>query len=132
TRPASSPAALRRMKSARQRDTKAEIDLRRLLHRAGLRFRVDWPVSAGVRRRADIVFPSARVAVFVDGCFWHCCPRHRTFPKANAEWWAAKLHTNRLRDRDTNRKLAAAGWHVERVWEHERPADAAARIESIT
>jgi DNA mismatch endonuclease (patch repair protein) len=86
------------------------------------------PISAGVRRRADILFSGAKVAVFVDGCFWHCCPLHRTFPKANAAWWAEKLRTNRNRDQDTNRRLRKAGWHVERVWEHELPSEAAARI----
>jgi DNA mismatch endonuclease, patch repair protein len=126
--PASSPKALKRMLSTRRRDTDAEVALRRLLHAAGLRFRVDRPVIRGIRRRADIVFASAKVAVFVDGCFWHCCPRHRTFPKANAEWWAEKLRTNLRRDRDTDRQLRNAGWRVERVWEHERAAEAAARI----
>ncbi len=128
---ASSPDALRRMRSTRQRDTAAELALRRLLHGAGLRFRVDRPVLSGVRRRADIVFARAKVAVFVDGCFWHCCPKHRTFPKANAAWWADKLETNRRRDLDTNRRLRRAGWHVERVWEHERPLSAAARVAAV-
>lgn len=86
------------------------------------------PVLPGVRRRADILFSGAKVAVFVDGCFWHCCPIHRTFPKANGAWWAKKLQMNRDRDRDTNRQLRRAGWHVERVWEHEMPDKAAARI----
>lgn len=104
------------------------MDLRKLLHARGLRFRVDRPVLDGMRRRADIVFVSARVAVFVDGCFWHCCPRHKTFPKANAGWWAAKLAANRRRDAHTNRQLRKAGWLVERVWEHEEPAAAAVRI----
>jgi DNA mismatch endonuclease (patch repair protein) len=125
---ASSPEALKRMKSARRRDTAPEIALRRLLHAAGFRFRVDHPVVDSVRRRADVVFCSAKVAVYVDGCFWHCCPRHRTFPKANAAWWAAKLRANRQRDLDTNRRLRRSGWHVERVWEHEAAADAATRI----
>jgi DNA mismatch endonuclease (patch repair protein) len=116
------------MQAARQRDTQAEIGLRKLLHARGLRFRVDRTVLDGMRRRADIVFVSARVAVFVDGCFWHCCPRHKTFPKANAVWWAAKLAANRKRDTHTNRRLRQAGWIVERVWEHEEPAAAAIRI----
>jgi DNA mismatch endonuclease (patch repair protein) len=119
------------MQSTRQRDTEAEIALRRLLHAGGLRFRVDQPVITGVRRRVDIVFATAKVAVFVDGCFWHCCPWHGTFPKANAEWWAEKLMTNQRRDRDTNRLLRDAGWHVERVWEHESPANAARRIRVV-
>lgn len=124
----SSPAALKRMQAARRRDTEPEISLRRYLHASGLRFRVDLPILPRMRRRADILFSKAQVAVFVDGCFWHCCPLHRTFPKANAAWWAEKLRTNRDRDRDTNRRLRKAGWHVERVWEHELPSEAAARI----
>jgi DNA mismatch endonuclease (patch repair protein) len=128
---ASSGAALRRMRSTRQRDTDPELALRRLLHAAGLRFRVDRTVLPGLRRRADVVFATAKVAVFVDGCFWHCCPKHRTFPRMNRQWWAEKLEANRRRDADTNRQLIRAGWKVERVWEHEDPADAAARIELV-
>jgi DNA mismatch endonuclease (patch repair protein) len=128
---ASSPEALRRMLTTRRRDTEAEVAVRRLLHSNGLRFRVDRVILSDMRRRADIVFVSARVAVFVDGCFWHSCPRHRTRPKANARWWALKLEENRRRDLQTNRRLRKAGWHVERVWEHEAPAVAAARIAKI-
>lgn len=127
---ASSASALRRMKSTRQRGTAPELALRRALRSKGLRFRVNCRAIPGARR-ADIVFWQARVAVFVDGCFWHCCPRHRTFPKANAAWWAQKLRNNRKRDLDTNRRLRRAGWHVERVWEHEVPAIAAARILAV-
>jgi DNA mismatch endonuclease (patch repair protein) len=116
------------MRAARRRDTDAELALRRYLHANGLRFRVDVAIMPDVRRRADIVFSSSKVAVFVDGCFWHYCPIHRTFPKANAAWWADKLKTNRARDLDTNRRLRRAGWHVERVWEHESPSAGAARI----
>lgn len=79
----------------------------------------------GVRRRADVVFTSAKVAVFIDGCFWHRCPIHATNPKANAEFWAEKLTANEARDRDTDQRLVAAGWRVVRVWEHEHPAAAA-------
>ena len=74
------------------------------------------------------MFVRARVAVFVDGCFWHCCPIHQTYPKANADWWATKLHANRQRDIDTNRQLRKAGWLVARVWAHEAPPAVAARI----
>jgi DNA (cytosine-5)-methyltransferase 1 len=126
--PASSPEALRRMRATRRRDTPAELAVRRLLHARGLRFHVDRQVLPGTRRRADVVFPGAKVAAFIDGCFWHSCPRHRTAPKANAAWWAAKLGRNRRRDAETNRQLRRAGWLVERVWEHEVPAAAAARI----
>jgi DNA mismatch endonuclease, patch repair protein len=105
--------------------------LRRELHRRGLRFRVDHRIDIdGLRRRrVDIVFTRRRVAVFVDGCFWHACPQHATSPEANSAWWATKLAGNVTRDRDTDARLAAAGWTVVRVWEHESPADGADRVE---
>jgi DNA mismatch endonuclease (patch repair protein) len=114
-----------------RRDTKPEIQIRRLLHARGLRYRVDQPVLAGVRRRADLVFRTARVVVFVDGCFWHGCPEHATWPKNNAEFWREKIETNQRRDRDTDQRLADAGWRVAHVWEHEDPADAAERIQQL-
>src|SRR5687768_9395055 len=92
---ASSADAHRRMKSVRQRDTAPELAIRHLLHAWGFRYRVDRPTRHGERRRADLVFSTARVAVFVDGCFWHSCPLHATLPKANAAWWTAKLAANR-------------------------------------
>jgi DNA (cytosine-5)-methyltransferase 1 len=128
---ASSPGALHRMLTTRRRDTPGEVAIRHLLHASRLRFWVDRQVLPGSRRRADIVFARAKVAVFIDGCFWHSCPVHRTKPKANAAWWAAKLAANRRRDADTNRQLRNAGWLVERVWEHEAPEAAAARIEMM-
>lgn len=127
--PASSPQALARMRRQARRDTAAELAVRRILHRRGLRYRVDRQVLAGLRRRADLLFPAPRVAVFVDGCFWHSCPLHATRPAANAEWWEQKLRRTVERDRETDRLLAAAGWEVIRVWEHEDPPAAAARIE---
>lgn len=114
-----------------RRDTKPEVALRRELHAAGLRFRIDRRVLDGVRRRPDLVFGPARVAVFVDGCFWHGCPTHATWPNANAEFWREKIETNRARDRDTDERFTQAGWHVERVWEHEDPAIAAERIGAV-
>jgi DNA mismatch endonuclease (patch repair protein) len=81
-----------------------------------------------MRRRADLLFGSARVAVFIDGCFWHGCPEHGTQPKSNAQWWAEKISNNAERDRDTDQLLASRGWTVVRVWEHEAPGVAAARI----
>lgn len=114
-----------------RRDTAPEVAIRSLLHRAGLRFRVDHPLEFDRRRRADILFPTERVAVFVDGCFWHSCPEHATFPRANAEFWRAKLRRNVERDRETDRRLAEAGWIVVRVWEHESPRDAADRIAAV-
>ena len=115
------------MRNTARRDTPCELALRSQLHRRGLRYYVDWSVP-GSRRRADIVFVKARVLVFVDGCFWHVCPLHATWPKANADWWRAKLLANVERDRDTDVRLTAAGWVIVRVWEHEHPPTAAARI----
>lgn len=118
------------MQSCRGRDTKPELQLRSLLHRRGLRFRVDRRVLKGVRRRADIVFGPARVVVFVDGCFWHGCPEHGTWPKANAKFWREKIEANRARDADTDKRLREEEWEVIRVWEHEDPEGAADRVES--
>lgn len=128
-RPApSSPAARARFRVQRSRDTAPELALRRLLHTRGLRYRVDTAPLPGVRRRADVVFTRVRVAVFVDGCFWHNCPAHATQPKANAAWWQTKLESTVRRDRDTDTTLTAAGWVVVRVWEHEPPEQAADRV----
>jgi len=127
---ASSPAALARMRRQGRRDTKPELVIRRLLHARGMRYRVDVSPLPGMRRRADIVFTRARVAVFVDGCFWHGCPLHATKPKANAEWWADKLATNQARDVATDRQLRDAGWTVLRYWEHDGPASVAAEAPS--
>lgn len=118
------------MKAQRTTDTLPEMRLRSELHRIGLRFRVHQPVP-GTRRKADVMFPRAKVVALCDGCFWHACPRHGTWPKANAAWWRAKIEANRARDRSTNEVLAAAGWIVVRVWEHEDPASAARRIAAI-
>ena len=127
--PASSPDALARMRAQKRRDTGAEIALRRELHRRGLPYRVDVAPIPGLRRRADIVFTRSRTAVFIDGCYWHGCPDHATRPRANADWWAVKLDANVARDRDTDQRLAAAGWLVIRAWEHEEPWIVANRVE---
>jgi DNA mismatch endonuclease (patch repair protein) len=105
--------------------TGPEIDLRRALHRRGLRFRV-----TGVRLpgRPDVVFTRARIAVFVDGCFWHRCPQHGVLPKNNAEWWLAKLNRNVERDAEKDAALVGLDWAVVHVWEHEDMAEAAGRI----
>lgn len=121
-------ATRRRMSRQRSRDTDPERALRSALHRLGYRYRVHRQPIAGLRRQADIVFTRARVAVFVDGCFWHQCPEHATSPRANGAWWAAKLAANAARDQDTDRRLAEAGWRVVRVWEHEIPEEAARRV----
>jgi DNA mismatch endonuclease (patch repair protein) len=119
------------MQAVRQRDNAYERALRSALHGTGLRFRIQRAVLPELRRRADIVFVRAQVIVFVDGCFWHCCPQHRTFPKANHMWWRRKLAKNVARDRDTDKKLSAAGWLCVHVWEHEAVQNAAARISKI-
>lgn len=121
----SSELASRRFRNTPTRDTPAELAIRRILHARGLRYRVDYRPEPGIRRKADIVFTRARVAVFVDGCFWHHCPEHGSAPKSNADWWREKLATNVRRDRDTDERLRAAGWVVVRVWEHVPPAQAA-------
>jgi DNA mismatch endonuclease (patch repair protein) len=119
------------MQQQRRRDTRPELELRRALHAAGLRYRVERPVIPGMRRRADVVFGPSKVAVFVDGCFWHMCPEHATAPRTNAEWWREKLERNRQRDRDTDRLLLEQGWLPVRVWEHEDMGEAAVRIAAL-
>jgi len=127
----SSDDASRRMARVRQKGTQAEIDLRRALHARGLRYRLHVPLLMKPRRVADIVFPVARIAVFVDGCFWHGCPKHASWPKSNADFWREKIETNRSRDSDTDRRLDALGWNAIRVWEHEDASKAADRIAKL-
>jgi DNA mismatch endonuclease (patch repair protein) len=113
------------MRANRRTDTKPELALRRALHAQGLRYRKDYRLDLeGARVRPDIAFTARRVAVFVDGCFWHVCPEHGTKPAANTWYWGPKLARNVERDRAADAALAAAGWRVVRVWEHE-PLDAA-------
>lgn len=119
------------MQRVRQKNTSCESALRRELYALGLRYRVQVPVLFAPRRVADVAFPGSRVAVFVDGCFWHGCPEHATWPKQNAEFWRAKIVANQERDRDTNARLRADGWEVVRVWAHESPGVAALRIADI-
>jgi DNA mismatch endonuclease (patch repair protein) len=126
--PASSEAARLRMRSVGQRDTRAELRIRKLLHASGLRYLTDAKPLECSPRRADIVFRGAKVAIFVDGCFWHGCPDHGTWPQTNAGFWREKIRTNRARDIDTNERLEAAGWRVIRVWEHADRTEAAASI----
>src|SRR4051812_26626250 len=109
------------MLANRSRDTKPELALRRLLHSRGLRYRVDYRPLQGVRNRADVVFTRAKVAVFVDGCFWHGCPEHYMPSKTNVDYWAPKIAANRARDHAFDRLLQQSGWKVVRVWEHEDP-----------
>lgn len=119
------------MQAQRRRDTAPELALRLELHSRGRRFFVDRPPLPGLRRRADLVFPSPRVAVFVDGCFWHACPEHDRTPQSNTAWWRDKLAGNAARDRDTDEGLSAAGWRVVRVWEHEHVLAAADRVDEL-
>jgi len=113
----------------RRRDTGPELRLRSELHRRGLRFRVDVPVPFLPRHRADVVFGPPKVAVFVDGCFWHGCPDHGVVPKSNSGWWKAKVEGVRRRDDRTDAAFLARGWTVVRVWEHEDVVAAADRVE---
>ncbi|MEV6895835.1 very short patch repair endonuclease [Amycolatopsis sp. NPDC051372] len=117
-----------RMSKQKSRDTGIEIALRKILHAAGFRYRVHRRPVKGVRREADLVFGPARVAVFVDGCFWHGCPDHATWPKNNADFWRTKIETNRRRDADTDTRLHDAGWLAVRIWEHEAVDTAADRV----
>lgn len=125
---ATSPEVRRSMQANRGRDTKPELAIRRAVYATGLRYRVDSRPLAGLNRRADLVFIGAKVAVFVDGCFWHGCPTHHTVARANAKFWAEKVRRNRERDAETNQALETAGWIAIRVWEHEDPAAAASRV----
>ncbi len=129
--PASSPQTRVRMQAVGRRDTPPELALRSLLHGRGRRFRVDRAPIKGLRRKADVVFGPAKVAVFVDGCFWHGCPTHGTVPRTNRAWWEKKLAATRERDADTDRRLEQAGWTPVRIWEHEDAAEAADRIEAM-
>ena len=107
------------MRTTGRRDTPPELRIRSLLHRKGYRFRVDVSPVSDTRSRADILFRRLKVAVYVDGCFWHGCPLHGTWPKANANWWRNKIEANRRRDLEITALLRASGWSVVRVWEHE-------------
>ena len=125
------PHVSSRMSRQARKDTAPELALRKELHRRGCRFRKEWAVPGLPRRRIDIAFTRRRVAVFVDGCFWHACPVHATAPLANGAWWSAKLSKNVARDRDTDDHLRRLGWTVVRVWEHETLGQAADRIVSV-
>jgi DNA mismatch endonuclease (patch repair protein) len=116
------------MQGNRRRDTQPEMALRRLLHAAGLRYRVDARPLPYLNRRADLVFSRAKVAVFIDGCYWHGCPEHGTTAKTNRTYWGPKIERNRVRDTETDRLLEAAGWTVARFWEHEEASDVADKV----
>lgn len=125
---ASSPLVRRIMQANRAAETGPERRIRSLLFRMGLRYRKQYPAPPNGRSRIDIAFPRERVAVFINGCFWHGCPEHATWPKRNAEYWSAKVLANRQRDASIDAALSEAGWLVLRIWEHEDPSTAAARI----
>lgn len=128
---ASTEASRRKMVAQRRRDTEPELAVRRALHARGLRFFVHRRPLPELRREADIVFPRARIAVFIDGCFWHGCPDHGTKMAGPNEWyWPDKIARNRNRDNDTNAQLQAAGWLCFRVWEHDDAEVVAQRIEA--
>lgn len=117
------------MAAVKRSDTKPEIALRKALHAAGYRFRKDYLIRfGGVPIRPDIAFTKRRVAVFLDGCFWHGCPQHQQTPATNSQFWAAKLKSNVDRDRRQDRLLEEAGWRVVRIWEH---VDVQAALRSV-
>ena len=118
------------MKRVRRRDTACEARLRSALHRRGLRYRLNQSVAVDSRARPDIIFSRAKIAVYVDGCFWHRCPIHGSIPRTNRTWWIEKLDANVERDRRHDSELRDSGWLVIRVWEHEDPESAADRIET--
>ena len=126
---ASTPGSRSSMRGNTRRDTKPEVALRKALHARGMRFRKDFRIDLdGTRFRPDVVFTRAKVAVFVDGCFWHSCPMHGTTPKRNADYWIPKLARNVTRDRAQDAALEGSGWTSVRIWEHEDPATAAERV----
>jgi DNA mismatch endonuclease (patch repair protein) len=127
---ASSRAASATMRANRPSSTMPEVRLRAALHHKGWRFRKNFVMRFGnVRTSPDIVFTRHRVAVFVDGCFWHSCPTHATTPKANSDYWVPKLRRNVARDRETTRALQDAGWSVVRIWEHTSVEEAVEIVE---
>lgn len=107
------------MRSMPEHSTGPEMAVRRMLHKRGLRYRVQYPVPGAPRRTIDIAFPGRSIAVFIDGCFWHGCAEHRNIPAHNRDWWQMKIGENRARDLDTDERLKVAGWSVFRFWEHD-------------
>ena len=126
---ATSPAVRRSMQGNRARDTSPELVIRRLLHGRGLRFRTHRRPLADLRCLADVVFPRERIAIFVDGCFWHGCPAHFRIPARNRDYWRSKIDRNRRRDARNEAALQEAGWMVLRFWEHDDADLCARRVE---
>nr|WP_269089224.1 very short patch repair endonuclease [Mycobacterium avium] len=127
---ASSPATRATMLANRSRDTGPELAIRSILHSRGLRYRVNFRPLANRRNTADIVFTKRKIAVFVDGCYWHGCPEHYWASKTNVDYWEPKIKQNRARDENFTAALVGEGWRVIRIWEHESPKDAADRVEA--
>lgn len=125
---ASSPAVRRNMQANKGRDTGPELALRRALHAVGLRYRVNARPISSSRMSVDVVFPRAKVAVEVRGCFWHGCPEHLRPARRNADFWSSKIAGTIARDRAKDAALEAAGWLVVVVWEHEGVAEAVRRV----
>jgi len=130
---ASRPKALyagvsERMRKQRVVDTQAEILVRKALFAAGIRYRKHWSVPGRRRRTIDIAMPGRRLAIFIDGCFWHGCETHKTVPRSNEAWWRAKLQENKRRDDETTEILVTQGWKVLRFWEHDEPSDVVAAV----
>jgi DNA mismatch endonuclease (patch repair protein) len=126
------PGRSRNMAAIRRSDTKPEVKLRSALHRLGYRFRKDHPIRVeGKLIRPDIAFTKRRVAVFIDGCFWHSCPEHSRQPSVNDGYWSPKLQGNATRDRKQTAALEAAGWHVLRCWEHENVDDIISQVAAL-
>jgi DNA mismatch endonuclease (patch repair protein) len=122
-------AVSRRMRRNPRRDTRPELAVRRLLHARGLRFRVDSAIRLDeLTVRPDVAFPRWQVAVFIDGCFWHCCPQHGNIPQRNVDYWVPKLQRNIARDQRIDIGLSRARWRVVRAWEHETPELIADRV----
>ncbi|GAB2510799.1 very short patch repair endonuclease [Microbacterium petrolearium] len=128
---ATNATARKVMQGNRGRDTKPELAVRRLVHGRGLRYRVNARVEPDLRRTADLLFTRARVAVFIDGCYWHGCPDHCAMPKVNVAYWHTKIAGNRRRDIETTSLLRERGWTVLRFWSHELPDAVASRIEAV-
>ena len=128
---ASSAGVRASMQSNRGRDTKPELSLRHMLHRRGLRYYVNRRPIPSLRRTADIVFPRRKIAVFVDGCFWHGCPDHHTVSKTNPEYWSEKVRLNKQRDQETTLLMREAGWMVLRFWEHVSAEEASDEVERV-
>ncbi|WP_263359257.1 very short patch repair endonuclease [Acidicapsa ligni] len=119
------------MQGNKSRDTKPEVAVRSAVHALGMRYRISARPLRDLRRTADLVFRNARVAVFVDGCFWHGCPQHHAQPKTNATYWATKIRGNKTRDEDTTERLRQEGWTVLRFWSHEEPPSVATQIAEV-